>query len=321
MKVGTLDRNISTLGKRVWIRAAESGSGSRPAQKLLVAILLCAAWFVAPFSLAESYSAEGTLLASQQESDFDKAFGNDFDRDFSGGDSDQEELIADPLISWNRGVFWVNDKLYFYLIKPVAKGYRLVMPKPVRSSVRNFFSNLTAPIRACNDLLQLRFYDFSTETFRFIVNSTLGIAGFFDPAEALTHLRKKETDFGLTMGHYGVGHGFYLVLPVVGPSSLRDGIGSVVDSFGDPLKLAKLDTGRYLGLQAFKTVNWLSLDPDTYERVIRDSIDPYLFIRAAYAQRRVVMAGKSNYTIEMLNIFDGTDFDFDIVNPLRWLGI
>lgn len=289
-------------------------------QRILLILLLCSFCCVAPLAAAgNALAAKANLTASPDDS-FDKDFGDDFDKDFSAQNGQSGELIADPLIIWNRGVFWVNDKLYFYLLKPVAKGYRYTVPRPAQTSVKNFFSNLASPIRAGNALLQLEFYDCGTEIYRFIVNSTFGIGGLFDPADSLVGLKRKDRDFGLTLGYYGVGQGFYLVLPLIGPSSLRDSVGSVADTYLDPLKYADLEAGEYIGLQSFKMVNWLSLDPDTYEGVIRDAIDPYLFVRAAYAQRRMAQVGKSEYNIDVFNIFEGDGFDFDVVNPLKWLG-
>ena len=289
-------------------------------RRILFILLLLTFCHVPLLRAAEGDASAKRTVSSDQDSSFDKDFGDDFDKDFAGN-GQEEQLIADPLITLNRGVFWVNDKLYFYLLKPVARGYRYTVPKPARSSVGNFFSNLSTPIRAGNALLQLNFYDFGTEVYRFIVNTTLGIGGLFDPADSLIGIKKKERDFGLTLGYYGVGQGFYLVLPLIGPSSLRDATGSVVDTFLDPLKYSDLKTAGYLGAQSFKTVNWLSLDPDTYEGIIRDSLDPYLFMRDAYAQRRMALTGKSEYTIQNMNISNGSGFDFDIVNPLRWLGM
>jgi phospholipid-binding lipoprotein MlaA len=317
-EVGTLEPVKKVSGKCCAALPVLQGRFLRMTPYVVLLVLLFALPGGVPVAIAENPPTGAALAASQVGSSFDKDFADDFDSDFAGPNDQDEELIADPLINWNRGVFWVNDKLYFYLVKPVARGYRSVVPKPARSSVRNFFSNLAGPIRAGNSLLQFRFYDFGTEIYRFILNSTFGIGGLFDPVEEWCGIRKKENDFGLTLAYYGVGHGFYLVLPVVGPSSLRDATGSVVDTLFDPLQYADLGTGEYLLLQTYKTVNWLSMDPDTYEGVIRDAIDPYLFIRAAYAQRRMALVGHSEYTIDMLNIFDGTDFDFDIVNPLRW---
>lgn len=195
--------------------------------------------------------------------------------------------IADPIESVNRGVFWVNDKLYFYLFKPVARVYRVV-PPPVRNSVGHFFTNLGFPVRFVSNLLQLKFFNSAVELHRFMINSTLGLTGFFDPASKSPDLRLRDPDedFGQTLGYYGVGSGFYLVLPVFGPSSLRDGVGSIGEIFFDPWNYLSLSWPEWGGVKGGEIINRLSLDKDTYEQIKRDAVDPYLFIRNAYIQRR-----------------------------------
>lgn len=224
--------------------------------------------------------------------DFDAAFGDDFDDAFSDADAEPLPLISDPLEPWNRGVFWVNDKLYFYALKPVARGFRVV-PRPLRTSIGHFFSNLATPVRAVNALLQFKFRDTGTELGRFLVNSTLGWGGLLDPAGYTLGWKKKSEDFGQTLGHYGVGSGWYLYLPLLGPSNVRDGLSLVVDKYLlDPFHYLKLKDYEYYGLKGLEQVNRLSLDPDTYEGVKRDALDPYLFIRAAYAQHRLAIIEK-----------------------------
>lgn len=192
--------------------------------------------------------------------------------------------LADPLEPVNRGFFWVNDKLYSYLFKPVARAFRVV-PEPVRTSLGNFFSNLGTPVRFANSLLQLKFADAGSELGRFMINSTLGIGGLFDPAKDWGDLQRKEEDLGQTFGHYGVGQGFYLVLPVLGPTTLRDGVGRVGDTFLEPLPYMIDDTEVLIG-RLVEQENRLSLDKETYEGIKEQELDPYLFIRNAYAQRR-----------------------------------
>ncbi|MCK4691676.1 MAG: VacJ family lipoprotein [Desulfuromonadales bacterium] len=285
-------------------------------------ILLLAFTFVAgPLQAVELAATDVPTViipAGQQNDQFDEDFADDFDEDFADEGSFDEILIADPLEGFNRGIFWVNDKLYFYLVKPVAKGYRFIVPRPARVSVGNFFSNLLTPIRAANALLQLKFTDFGTEIYRFIVNSTIGIAGLFDPATSLAGVEKVEEDFGQTLGYYGAGHGFYLVLPVLGPSSLRDTTGGLVDTVLDPFWYADLATMEHLGVKMFKVTNGLSLDKDTYESIVRDSLDPYLFVRAAYAQRRAAQVGKVDYSILTI---DGSFLNENNLNPFKWLGM
>jgi phospholipid-binding lipoprotein MlaA len=166
----------------------------------------------------------------------------------------------------------------------VARGLRVV-PEPARVSIGNFFDNLAAPVRFANKLLQFRLKDASDELARFVFNSTFGIAGLFDIAKEQGGVSRKEEDFGQTLGHYGSGPGFYLVLPLFGPSNPRDVVGRVGDYFLDPLPYA-LDNWELIGAKAVDKENDLSLDKDTYEGIKRDELDPYLFIRDAYAQRR-----------------------------------
>ena len=280
---------------------------------IISSVLLCT--LVCGSAMATESAETAVTLAKVEDpfAGFDSAF-----EDFQSPSGDApEQLINDPFETVNRGVFWVNDKLYFYLFKPIAKGFRLVLPRPARASVRNFFSNLTTPIRLGNTLLQFKFRDFGTELYRFVINSTFGVLGFFDPADSVAGVKKVSEDFGQTLGFYGFGHGFYLVLPVVGPTSLRDASGNFIDSFVDPIRYADMETLEYLGVRWFDVENRLSLDPDTYEGIIQDSLDPYLFLRSAYAQRRMAQVGKGSYN---LNIFQGPLFDSDMLNPFEWFG-
>ncbi len=281
----------------------------------LSSILLCSLFCLSASAAAVENGDDVTVLAQAEDpfAEFDSAF-EDF---HSATETAPAKLISDPFEPVNRGVFWVNDKLYFYVFKPIAKGFRLVLPRPARVSVRNFFTNLTAPVRAGNALLQFKFRDFGTELYRFVVNSTFGVLGLFDPADSVAGVKKISEDFGQTLGFYGFGHGFYLVLPVVGPTSLRDVSGNFVDSFADPIRYADLETVEYLGVRWFDVENRLSLDYDTYEGIVEDSLDPYLFLRSAYAQRRKAQVGEGSYN---LNIFQGPLFDSDMLNPFEWFG-
>ncbi|MDY0191326.1 MAG: VacJ family lipoprotein [Desulfuromonas sp.] len=190
----------------------------------------------------------------------------------------------DPLVTLNRGTFWVNDKCYFYLLKPLARGFRIV-PLPVRNGLRNIFYNLRSPIDTANALLQLKFKQAGTQLSRLLVNSTVGVLGFFDVAGNYYKWERKEEDFGQTLGFYGVGEGFYLVLPLLGPSTLRDGIALVPDGYADPIYwLADYPTT--LVSKGVKAINTLSLDNDSYESIVEEQLDPYLFVRDAYLQHR-----------------------------------
>jgi phospholipid-binding lipoprotein MlaA len=182
-------------------------------------------------------------------------------------------------------MFWVNDKLYFYLFKPIARGYRVV-PEPARQSVANFFSNLGTPVRFVNSALQLKFSDAGTELGRLVVNSTAGIGGLFDPAKKYLGWRKKDEDLGQTFGNYGVGNGFYIVWPLLGPSSARDTVGKAGDFFLDPLHYVGIKPLERVALKVLDKETKLSLDKDTYEGIKRQALDPYLYVRTTYAQHR-----------------------------------
>ncbi len=208
------------------------------------------------------------------------------DEDLPWLDDEDEELdVWDPLETMNRGTFWFNDKLYFYLLKPVAKGYRWIMPEPLMLGIGNFFSNLASPIRIINAGLQGKFADAGNELTRFGVNTTLGIGGLFNTAKDHFNLKKKDEDTGQTLGHYGIGPGPYLVLPFFGPSSFRDGLGLLADSRMD-LTYYLWEDQDYWGAIVLKAVNTVALDKDTYEGIKKDALDPYLFIRDAWTQYR-----------------------------------
>lgn len=227
--------------------------------------------------MVEDSSAEEEFVSEDDFFDFD-------DEDFTDGDLESFD-INDPIEPFNRGMFWFNDKLYVYLLKPVARGYRVV-PEPARQSVANFFSNLGTPVRFVSSVLQLKFADAGTELGRLVVNSTVGIAGLFDPAKKYLGWRKKDEDLGQTFGNYGVGNGFYIVWPLFGPSSARDTVGMVGDFFLDPLYYAGMKPMERVALKGLEIETKLSLDKDTYEGIKRQALDPYRYIRTTYAQHR-----------------------------------
>lgn len=231
-----------------------------------------------------------SLHADTEFLEFDDAeFADDeFSDDEAFLEEDEFELdgvsVWDPLEPVNRGIFWFNDKAYRYVLKPVARGLRVV-PKPIRKSGSNFFSNLLAPMRVINSLLQLKFKQAGTELARFGINTTIGIVGLFDPADKHFNIKKQSEDLGQTLGTYGLGHGLYIVIPILGPSSVRDGIGILGDATVDPIYRVFNDQDA-LAAKVFDSVNNLSLDNDTYESLTDDSIDPYATIRDAYLQSR-----------------------------------
>ena len=195
--------------------------------------------------------------------------------------------IADPIEPFNRAMYHFNDKLYFWMIKPVAQGYSNVVPEPARISVKNFFSNIQFPARFLSCLLQADFSGAATELGRFTINTIWGIGGLLDPASNKElDLQKQDTDLGQTLGVYGVGHGFYIVWPVYGPSSPRDTLSIAGDSFLYPVSYIN-PWYDWLIVWSYEKVNYASLRIGDYESFQGAAIDPYISMRDAYIQYRV----------------------------------
>jgi phospholipid-binding lipoprotein MlaA len=225
-------------------------------------------------------------LLSTDQADEGRA-GGDTETTAPGEDEGEETTtIADPLETFNRAMFTFNDRLYFWLLKPVAEGYKKIVPEPPRVSVNNFFTNLGFPARFINFLLQADFSGVAAEIGRFAVNTLWGIGGLMDPASSeQLDLPKKDPDFGQTLGMYGVGHGFYFVWPFFGPSSARDTTQLVGDYFLYPVYYLK-PWYATTGVRAYEEVNDTSLKIGDYESLTGAAIDPYIALRDAYVQYR-----------------------------------
>jgi len=202
-----------------------------------------------------------------------------------GSDDTSQDVIADPLEPINRFFFEFNDKLYFWLLKPLATGYKAVTPQIIRVSIKDFFYNLAFPIRFVNCFLQGKFEAMGHELTRFMLNTTLGFAGFFDPATVALKLPKHDEDFGQTLGLYGFGTGFYLHFPVLGPSSLRGSFGLAGDYFLDPVSYVDPSRDQY-AIRAGEGFNRTSLRLGDYEDLKKSALDPYIAVRNAYIQYR-----------------------------------
>ncbi len=193
--------------------------------------------------------------------------------------------VADPIAPWNRAVFTFNDKCYVWVIKPTAKRYQALVPEPARKGVQNFFHNLIMPVRFVNAVLQGKGDSATAEICRFLMNTATGMFGFRNPAEKYPSLNPDSEDLGQTFGHYGVGNGFYIVWPLFGSSTLRDTVGLVGDRFLKPT--AYLDPALLAaGVDAYKTVNQVSLVLEDYETLRNASVEPYVAFKDAYLQLR-----------------------------------
>jgi phospholipid-binding lipoprotein MlaA len=201
----------------------------------------------------------------------------------------------DPWEKMNRTTYKFNDALDRGFIKPVAKGYQRFLPQWSRTGINNFITNLEYPVVMANDLLQGQFKGFFNDTGRLLMNTTLGFLGFFDPATT-AGLDKNNRDLGQTFGKWGFKTGPYLVLPVLGPSDVRDGLGRLGDLWLNPRHYLNSNWASW-GLWALEGIdlraNLLYLDP-----TIQNAYDPYAFIRNAYLQNRDFMVNGGQSTEE-----------------------
>ncbi|NPT44213.1 VacJ family lipoprotein [Paraburkholderia sp. 1N] len=190
---------------------------------------------------------------------------------------------GDPFEPANRVIFKFNDGVDRYIAVPVAKGYQKVTPQPLRTAVSNFFSNLGDLTNAANNLLQLKITDATEDLVRFAFNSTFGLGGLLDWATP-AGLPKHHQDFGLTLGHWGVPSGPYLVLPLFGPSTVRDSVGLVVDVKFNPLNYIEPAERNPLYVLQFVSVRSDLLGASSL--LEQAALDKYSFVRDAYTQQR-----------------------------------
>ena len=190
----------------------------------------------------------------------------------------------DPLEGLNRSVYKFNDVVDKAALKPIAQGYQAIAPTPVQTGVNNFFKNIRDVVTLVNELFQFKFKQAANTTGRVALNTTVGVLGIFDVHSKSGGVRTKE-DFGQTLGYYGFDSGAYLVLPIFGPSSTRDGIGFVTDAFFfDPIGYINDDTTKWTTI-ALAIVDKRA---DLMEEIdIRDkAFDPYAYMRDSYLQNR-----------------------------------
>ncbi len=247
--------------------------------------------------LVDSATTEGPLISFRPASAIAENRGEEPDQvaiaNIPPVPAEAEEEVAtipDPIEPVNRAFFTFNDKLYFWVLKPVATGYKAVAPEEIRVCVRNFFSNLTTPVRLINCLLQADVKCAGIESARLLINTGLGIVGFFDSAKNGFSLEKQDRDFGQTLGIWGMSPVFYIDVPIIGPSSLRDFLGFIVDLAFDPRTylafyisaVSYANTGGWI----FDKINEASLTLGEYEELKRAALDPYIALREAYYQYR-----------------------------------
>lgn len=208
---------------------------------------------------------------------------------------------TDPWQGWNRGTQSFNDTIDNAVLKPVAKGYQWITPKPVDDGITNMFSNFNDIGVTLNDLLQFKLLQGSKDLTRFLVNSTVGVAGIFDVAK-LIDLPKHNEDFGQTLGYWGVPSGNYLVLPFFGPSSPREAAGLLGDALMNPLTYISFGGSAAAAATAgARAVDVTDTRADllSSEKIVDEaSVDRYDFIKNAYQQRREYLVKDGNPEIE-----------------------
>jgi len=225
------------------------------------------------------FIAQNTQSMPEEDDELDEELFEDYD------DTIESKSIADPLYYFNYVMYSFNDFLYFAAIKPIATGYKAITPTLIRKGVNNFFHNLLFPVRFVNNILQGEIKDAGSEIEIFLINSTVGILGFAQVAQDEFDLHTSNEDLGQTFASYSIGDGFYLVLPIFGPSTLRDTVGLVGDYFLTPLNYVEpweLSTG----IKAYDTINATSFRLGDYEALKKAAIDPYIAIKDAYLQNR-----------------------------------
>lgn len=255
--------------------------------------------FVAYFVPCWHTQPGGGLLPLQTEAL--AATGSDFSgQSYAPGDNSVSDVqpytpaqhVPDPLEPFNRVMFKVNNDLYFYAMKPFAKGYATVVPPGVRTCIDNGFSNAMTPIYIVNSLLQGKVKTTGIEMARLIINSTMGFGGLFDIAKTHFNLRSRNEDTGQTLGVYGMKPIIYLYWPALGPSDLRDSIGTAADVFMIPFYYFTPGIISSLVISGAGIENRLSLHLGEYESFLNAAIDPYAAARDAYLQHRAELIKK-----------------------------
>ena len=210
---------------------------------------------------------------------------------FATEDAATQPKISDPLERMNRTFFTFNDKLYHWVLRPVSKGYGTVAPKVVRQSFERLFANVKYPVRLVNNVLEGRLKSAGIETARFVVNSTVGVAGLFDPA-ARWNIKPQPADFDQTLAVYRIPTGIYLNWPFLGPSSVRGTFGLAGDTALSPITY--LPNAWPWGTAGVDKINMTSLHSDEYDDLMGATLDPYAALRSAYFESRAKAAKRGD---------------------------
>ena len=253
--------------------------------KLLSLIILL--FGVVSFSGCESKKINYNLNKNIETNDTESEFDNEFNDEFEEKNNLNNECQS--LYGYNNTMTNFNDLAMTNVLKPISNGYKYIAPRPVRQSIGNFFVNLAFPFRFLNNVLQFKLVNATEEIGVFLINSTIGIFGLFQPAQHFLNLKIHNEDFGQTLGHYGISGGCHIVLPFLGPSNVRDIIGLSLNIAYDPvynydydsISKTQLNTAR-----ALEQINALPSRIQKYEILTQDAIELYPYLRDSYEQFR-----------------------------------
>lgn len=249
-----------------------------------------------PESTTSPINSEPTTLTSTENNASLEVSSDESDFGFDEFEAEFESFkVNDPLSGYNKMMTRFNVALYTYALRPIAKGYEFVIPEFARLGIKNFASYINMPIRFLGNVLQLKFKEAGTELKRFGVNTIFGFFGLIDAASK-AQIPLHHADFGLVLAHWGVGGGFHFVLPVLGPSNLRDTLSIPVNWYASPITYAATyDSSAWInwlsvGITSFVMINEASLNTPTLDEIFYKTPNLYPFLRDAYEKRRMEMA-------------------------------
>lgn len=257
--------------------------------KLSAFLCLCCVLFAAKGLYAEEQKEPAATVGQESSySDYEDAFDDDaFDDDYMESEDPEPapKTIADPLEKINRGIFAFNDKFIRFVLRPVSKVYRKVVHREIRKPVGRAFDNIKYPVRLVGNLMQGKVKGAGRETLRFGMNTVFGIGGMIDVAK-YCEIAPSNEDLGQSLGSYGVGPGFYVIVPFLGPSNLRDMVASVPDAYLNPLTYYPEDLSDRYWVNGVDTLNSMGPSIDNYQRMKKAALDPYTLLRDVFHQMR-----------------------------------
>jgi len=234
----------------------------------------------------QSESPRDEVLEEAKEADDDEYDDDEYDEDEDDEYGDEDvQLISDPIEQGNRDFYGFNDTMYFWALKPLGRVWGVV-PEELRVAIRNVMYNIRFPVRFFNCLFQGKGQKATYEFGQFFINTTVGFLGIANVAANYPHLQPSKEDMGQTFAVWGIGNGAYIMIPFLGPSSVRDGLGRVGDTFLDPIWWLFDEFWTSVAIRAGEAINDTSLRIGEYEALKEAALDPYVMIRNAYVQNR-----------------------------------